>query len=409
MSQMRRVGRNNGYWVVGLVLSCLLVASVVSAKTTVEIWTPFNSGVHHDAFNALVEEFNETHTDIYVEHYGQTGFKAEKYVMGMLSRVLPDIGWVAPSWIMDLYSDDVLVPIDDLAARDGFDTSSFWPGAWHVRVNGHQWGMPFEIGSDAVVYNNDLFSYAGLASPKPTWTWDDFVSVARKLTVPKETYGFQRLSANYQVIQWIWRNGGNIVSEDETKATFTDPKAIEALQWFADLSLVHSVVGGNFSDGTAAMFVSHPGWYQANEGYWSFEPGTAPTPIPQGGTRASSSYYKEFVLFRSTPEKQEAAWTFLQWLMEPDRIAEWYVTTGYLPVSREILMTSTYQFHLMENPWLNPYVAELDYTRDQIDDNVLQLFSEAVSLAVSGKMTAQGAMEAMQPTVQLYLDEKYGL
>ncbi|MDD2629495.1 MAG: extracellular solute-binding protein [Limnochordia bacterium] len=394
------------YLAIVLIVSSMLGAPVVAGKTTVEIWTPYNTGVACDAFVALVNEFNETHPDIYVEHLGIAGFKADKYVVGVISGVLPNIGWTAPSWILDLYDTKLMVPVDELAERDGLDVSSYWPWAWRKRLRGHQWGMPFVIGSDALIYNSDMFASSALAPPAWDWTWDDFLSIAKKLTIPDQTYGFQRPGANYQVVQWLWRNGANLVTEDGTKATFSDSKAIEALQWYADLGLVHNVVGGNFNGGTAGMFVAHSGWYNGNSQYWSFNGATTTTPIPEGGVRACTSYYKEMVLFRSTPEEEEASWTFLKWLMEPERIAEWYVATGNLPVSRDILLTDTYQAHLQDNPWLDPFIYELDYVRDQIDDNILSLFSEVIQEVFPGKTTAQSAMEGMQLTAQGKLDER---
>ena len=38
------------------------------------------------------------------------------------------------------------------------------------------------------------------------------------------------------------------------------------------------------------------------------------------------------------PEReQEAAWKFIKWLMEPEQQAEWFASTGYLPISHSAI------------------------------------------------------------------------
>jgi len=36
-------------------------------------------------------------------------------------------------------------------------------------------------------------------------------------------------------LYWIWSNGGDVFNQDETKCTLTEPKAVEAIQYWADI------------------------------------------------------------------------------------------------------------------------------------------------------------------------------
>jgi multiple sugar transport system substrate-binding protein len=87
--------------------------------------------------------------------------------------------------------------------------------------------LPYDGGTYALAYNKDLFDKAQIKYPDDTWTWDNYVQVAARLTVdgngrrandngfdPRQIqqYGSQTLRGNYWY--WIWSNGGDILSAD---------------------------------------------------------------------------------------------------------------------------------------------------------------------------------------------------
>lgn len=105
-------------------------------------------------------------------------------------------------------------------------------------------------------YNKDLLDKAGIpyppASADKAWTWDEFVSAAKKLTKDKNgkdpgdagfdpknitTYG-----AQVNTLAWMWpvfaiSNGGGVCTEDGSELLLGKPETIEAAQKIADLSL----------------------------------------------------------------------------------------------------------------------------------------------------------------------------
>ena len=73
-----------------------------------------------------------------------------------------------------------------LARQRDFREGDFERGAWHAaQYEGKRWGLPWEGGAYALVFNSDLFLAAGvpLPDPKRRMTWDDLLGVARRLTV----------------------------------------------------------------------------------------------------------------------------------------------------------------------------------------------------------------------------------
>jgi multiple sugar transport system substrate-binding protein len=109
-------------------------------------------------------------------------------------------------------------------------------------------------------YNKDMFDRAGVPYP-PTnvanaWTWDQFVDVAKRLTLDRNNRtpndaGFDRnnivqygASVNplaWQLEVWTLSNGGGFYSSDGRSVIIDRPESIEAIQRVADLYLVHGV------------------------------------------------------------------------------------------------------------------------------------------------------------------------
>jgi len=391
---------------------CLVgVLGIAAADEPVELefWSPFHyTGKGQDTLDLLTDKFNKTHPGIKVVHQGQPNL-GEKYKVSFAGGVPPDIGWQVPQ---DLLHEDAVVPMDVLAERYNLDTDQFWPRLWGdiASYKGHQWGYPFEVGSSAMIYNREWFEKSGIVDAPATW--NEFLKVAKKLTDPeKEQYALQTGWQSWVMIQWVWRNKGRVVSEDGKTVTLTNEQVVEATQWLAELGSIHNVVGGSVPAGTAAMIVVHPGWY-GDALNFDFEIGTAPPPVPADGEQASLSYYKDLCIFRSSPEREEAAWEFIQWLMAPEQLAIWCAETGYLPVSRDVLGTDRYSAFLSKNPGVMPWIDQLNYLRDPGPQrstgwwDVVSYFHQALTQVRKGETSAYVALSELQEAAQAKLDEK---
>lgn len=248
--------------IAALLLIAALAAGTAAAPIEIEVWTNFAAEAPPQrVFDDMVAQFNAANPDIVVVHRVVPGDIAARYRVSLAGGVMPDVGWVSPDWFVPFYTEELLVPIEELLERDGIDGSSFWPGVWKQGVGGRQWGMPFEVGSEALIYNRDWFDAAGIGEPPQTW--DDFLTVAKRLTDPERgRWGFEPGWPGYMSIQWVWRNGGGLVSDDLRQALFDQPETVEAVQWLADLERVHRVTGGHVPAGTAGMIVVHTGWFE---------------------------------------------------------------------------------------------------------------------------------------------------
>ncbi|MDR3139504.1 MAG: extracellular solute-binding protein, partial [Treponema sp.] len=101
-------------------------------------------------------------------------------------------------------------------------------------VNGRQWAIPKDLDTVALWYNKTIFDAAGQPYPDATWTWDTLKAAAKKLTT-LEHHGFAVIIANQEMyFNFIFQNGGWVISEDKKKSGYGDPKTIEAMQYLVN-------------------------------------------------------------------------------------------------------------------------------------------------------------------------------
>ena len=69
------------------------------------------------------------------------------------------------------------------ADRD-LDAADFYGNVLKIsQVNGAIRTLPLTVGAESLFYDKKLFDKAGVAYPKPGWTWNDFITTAQALTI----------------------------------------------------------------------------------------------------------------------------------------------------------------------------------------------------------------------------------
>lgn len=149
-----------------------------------------------------------------------------------------------------------------------FDLKDFFPNVVDIARRGDAvYAIPVDFTPMVMYYNKRLFRQAGVPYPKPGWTYDDFLSAAKRLTRDGR-YGFVLPNWMPGWILWIWNNGGDVLSPDGHRASgyLDGPESVEAITFLRDLVLRYKVaptlsqaaaVGvDHFANGQAAMNVN---------------------------------------------------------------------------------------------------------------------------------------------------------
>ena len=232
-----------------------------------------------------------------------------------------------------------------LNADPAFDLTDFFPSLLVLyRREGQLWGIPAEVHPYVIEYNQTLFDAEGQMYPTSDWTTDDFLALAQSLTQGQgkdKQYGFVSTSELLDLLVFLQRQGGQILddTQDPPAAAFDDPATIEAVKWYADLSLLYGVkpVCTTAGECEALIQASRAAiWGRPFERHGEPEADILPFPKGPGGSGSpilSSSGY--FISARATAP--QSCWEWIKFLgAEADN-------TQGLPARRSVALSREYQ------------------------------------------------------------------
>ncbi|MHB1356428.1 MAG: extracellular solute-binding protein [Anaerolineae bacterium] len=111
--------------------------------------------------------------------------------------------------------------------------------------NGELWAIPWALDPVILYYNKDLFSQYGVEAPKQGWTWSDFLEKADAITDAENgIYGAVIVNAYALVPGIVYQHGGQLFDDwnQASRATFDDPRNVEALSWLQSLIYEYKVM-----------------------------------------------------------------------------------------------------------------------------------------------------------------------
>ncbi|MFC1672080.1 ABC transporter substrate-binding protein, partial [Planctomycetota bacterium] len=196
-------------------------------------------------YNDIFDEFRRTHPDINLRVLHITGNYEDKIKVMVAGNVAPDTIFMYPSALAAWVELDALEPLDtNLAADPKVGTSDYFtPMIDTFSYEGKVYGLPKDASAVIMQYNVDLFRRFGVEPPRADWTWYDMLDAAGKLTRDTDGDGRTDLWGMTPYSWWIfvWQNGGRILSEDRSRCVLLEPRAIEALEFWAALRYKHGV------------------------------------------------------------------------------------------------------------------------------------------------------------------------
>ncbi len=279
------------------------------------------------AVELAIDAFNENNPDLNVSiepNPGGPDAQLQKWQTMLASGAPPDVSLMRPHYHTAFASRGAFLQVDDfLSAESSVQLDDFWPQTLErLSWDGKLWGLAAEIWFSFFFLNLDLFAEAGVDVPTSDWSWDDFLGIASQLTKGEgieRQYGAAALGSGWWH-QMVWAWGGEVLDAEETTCLADQEPAPEAIQWTADLTLVHGVAPSPedltdqnetslFETGRVAMF-ERANWYlsEADDkfgGNWT----VVANPIGPGG-RASVVQGANYAIFKAT-EHPEAAWKLL--------------------------------------------------------------------------------------------------
>lgn len=273
-----------------------------------------------------IHDWQQEHPEIKVvfEHTPYTGYDS-KVLTRIAGGAAPDIIATEVDYFVTFATKNVLENLTPYAERDSAEFSKevfFKTILDRFSYDGKLLAIPRDVAPFACVfYNKDLFDQMNIPYPTDDWTWDDMLQKARALT-KKDANG--RVT-QYGFYGWAWQNfiygnGGALVDDVKkpTKTLIDDPKSIEGLQFYADLTNLYGVMPSStalnnlgmgidlmFSSGRLAMFLSGI-WETPGLRRYKFNWDVAMFPKNSKGVRAFGSGGSAYAILKSSKNKEEA-------------------------------------------------------------------------------------------------------
>jgi multiple sugar transport system substrate-binding protein len=373
------------------------------------------------AIHKLVGQFNKSHPGIVVrDQLGSNGDSMVQKLQAVIgSDNYPDIAYVYGSDVPNVAQSSKVVDIaGDIKATKFAWSSLYQAGRETATVKGKVVGFPAVIDNLAVVYNTKLLKAAGVAPPKPTWTWADYRAMAKKLTnASKDIVGAGFPISGSEDTVWrlwpmIWQQGGEVLDKDNKKALFAGAQGVKALQLLADMTLKDKSqyadqtpdsqkMYGLFDSGKMGMVVTGP-WQLADFKTHHISYGIQILPS-FGTSHETISGPDVYMVFNHSDERRKAAVTFLSWLHEPAQDLAWDIGSSNLPLSAKTAALPGFKQYLSKYPGAGLFVKNLlnaHHIRPPVSayTQISVAVGKAIETALLGRASPKDALAAAAKT-----------
>lgn len=322
--------------------------------TTITLWTVF-TGSDGDILREIVSDYNETNTDgITVEiDIMDNATLQSKLPTAISTGTGPSFVLCGIEYIQQYVKNDMLEDISDFWETEGIDESNYFDNVVAKSyVDGKLYGTPMQYNLQYLYYNKDIFEAAGLDPDSPPTTLDELEKYAIACTdSSKNQYGIAFPVDSVWFIQYLWANGGDVISEDGTQNLINSQANIDTLKWIQKLEIEDkaspsglSAVDADtmFQSGQIAMYTSGPwninGLNQLgiNYGITAIPAGSDGAYAPEGGC--------SYMLPKGADDATRAAvYKFMAYWLSDDVLKEWSNRNGFPVWSESVLKDSEIQ------------------------------------------------------------------
>ena len=393
---MKKVG---AVLLLGLVVAlggCSVIGGGSNAQTqegVLDVWATW--GDDPAELQALLDRYSQSSG---VPVQVSTRMDSDDLLEALTGNEPPDVVILSGNDLVAAYDEQGLIePLDQWITSTGIDLHDIYPAplAQCEALDGTILCLPWGCDVDALFWNKDLFSRAGLDPERPPQTMEELVEYAGKLTIHDDRgdlsqVGFIPNLTGSQTDLYAGMFGGSYVSEGESGVVINSQPVRDALNWqtqFLDIYAAKDLKrfvssftpymtsrhpqyagrrmscgqchrsspiqngktpGTGFSEGKVAMAID--GQWRVSSNTLSAEKsqvnvGIAPFPPPAAHPeRASTSVVRGPVVIMPVGAlDSEAAAHLLAWMMSPQILAEASYAHSLLPTGRAAMQDSRFQ------------------------------------------------------------------
>jgi sn-glycerol 3-phosphate transport system substrate-binding protein len=406
-----------------LTAGAMLAAAPAFADTRISFYYPVAvGGPVTKIVDGMVAEFEARNPGIKVKpiYSGSYQDTITKILTALKGGDAPQTAVALSTDMFTLIDEDAIIPFDEVIKGEAGKAwfSSFYPGFMeNSQTGGKTWGIPFQRSTVVLYWNKDAFKEAGLDPDKPPANWEEMRDFARKLTKRDASgnvtqWGIEIPSSGFPY--WLFQglttqNGAVLMNAEGTKVKVDQPAVVEALQYWVDLSLKDKVqppgivewgtTPKDFFEKKTAMMWTTTGNLTNVKDNAKFPFGVAmlPAKVRRGTPTGGGNFY---LFKKSTPEQQEAAVKFVEFMTSPEQAAKWSIATGYVAVSPAAFEVKAMKDYLASFPPAAVARDQLQYAVAEFSthDNqrVVKALNDNLQAALNGTKSPAQAMKDAQ-------------
>jgi len=321
-----------------LISGCGGAPKASSQKVTITVWDYYGEAT---PVKPLVEPFMAANPNIEIKYealdWDTTNQKLNVVLTG---GTPPDVVTIDMTWLPKLAA---LGAYSDLMALSGGKLNgvawadAYTPGALEaITFDNKIVAALYDFDTYALYYRADLFQQKGLQVPK---TWDELMAVAKQLH-EGDKYYYEFDADTFHGSQWIYENGGSLMSADNKTVVFNSPEAVQGIEF--DASLLKEGVAINWTtdqgeriqgvkDGRIAMFSDGPYYMGIMKSAAPEMAGQWRVALHPYGKQPGSYLGGTGLMIPASSKNKEAAWKFIEYAMQVQNQINVYKLAGAAP------------------------------------------------------------------------------
>ncbi len=376
----------------------------------------------------IVTAFNAQYDGmpIRVERAGGYEDIHRKVLASLRAGVVPALAVGYPNTTMEYVRADAVVALDEFIhdPAHGFteaDLADFYPATLEMnrypQFGGRMYSFPFAKSVLMLYFNRAILRAAGIEAPPATW--DEFLAQCRQVKEKTGKYAYA-IDVDCSTFNGMMLSmGGEVYADGQT--LYDSPAAVRAFRLYQTLAregVAYQIAGGYDDDialtqGAVAFTMRSSA---ASSGIADVmkdrmdEWGMARIPQDDPARPATVLYGPNFVLFKTTPEQQRAAWAFIKYFTSVENSARWTLDTGYLPVRKAAAAHPEVQRLWAEKPYRKVTFECLPFARPEPNapgwHEVRDLVERALADVIAGRLDAEAAAARLKRDADTALQER---
>ena len=213
---------------------------------------------------------------------------------------------------------------------------------------GRIFGLPHDVHPIQLVYRRDLFQEAGI-DPNSIRTWDNFIRVGRKLTIPNKRYMIELFDyRDAHFAAFLFQRGGGYFSP-EGQCIFDNEIAVQTMCRYIPLVAGKDKIGDSLGPGQILTKAVEDGYFlcliapdwrtktiELTMPRMAGKLAVMPLPAAVPGGSRTSTWGGTMLGITKQCKNQDLAWEFAQQLyLAPDAMDRQFRETNILPAMRE--------------------------------------------------------------------------